>query len=233
MSPTVTCTQPGEVISLAIDSASRGYSYRIALYLPPCYAGQADAYPVLYLIPGRGSGPSAWFSAGANTIAAEVILAGKLQPFLMVATGTTDGDPQGEAITNEIIPYIEKHYRVLAGREHRAVAGASLGGIAAYRLVFQHPEIFSSAGIFGSGVVSGEETAFQSWLTALESETPVRVFLACGSQDVLMQERARITAALLETAKIPYVYEVIEGGHDYATWATGFDQYLQWLSRGW
>jgi enterochelin esterase family protein len=233
-SPTVVrCAKAGEIVSIEMDSPTRGYGYRINLYLPPCYHDQTIAYPVLYLIPGRGSGPAAWFNAGADPAADRLIRDGSLPPFLIVATENTDSDPQGEVIFKDVIPYIEEHYRVLADRRHRAVAGGSLGGIAAYRLAFQHPEAFSSVGIFGSGVIAGEEAALQGWLAALTDATPLKVFLACGENDPLMFERARVTALLLAGSEIPFVFVPLKGGHDYPSWVGGLDQYFAWLTQDW
>ena len=54
-------------------------------------------------------------------------------------------------------------------RRYRAVAGGSLGGIAAYRLAFQHPDAFSSVGIFSMGAVSDEEKQIKTWLSAVNN----------------------------------------------------------------
>lgn len=232
--PTVVqCHQAGEVRAEQFDSPTRGYAYHYEIYLPPCYAATETAYPVLYLIPGRGSGPATWFAAGANLVADRLILAGKLPPFVIVATENTDFDPHGEVIFQDLLPYVESRYHLQADRQHRAVAGGSLGGIAAYRLGLQHPKSFSSFGLFGSGVVVGEEPAVQGWLAALPAATPTRAFLACGAQDHLMLGPAQTTVALLAAAQIPHVYQTLPGGHDYPTWVSALEPYFLWLAHTW
>jgi enterochelin esterase-like enzyme len=62
-----------------------------------------------------------------------------------------------ETIYAELIPNVESDYPILNDSRYRAVAGGSLGGIAAYRLAYQYPGMFSSAGIFEAGAISGEE----------------------------------------------------------------------------
>jgi enterochelin esterase-like enzyme len=113
---------------------------------------------VLYLVPGRSSASGAWFAAGLADVVDRMILHQDIPPLIIVATENIESDPLVETIYNGLIPHIEKQYPLIADRNYRAVAGGSLGGIAAYRLAFQHPDTFSSAVIFGAGTISGEET---------------------------------------------------------------------------
>src|SRR5687768_13962166 len=56
------CTASGEIIRAELSQSARGYAYSYRVYLPPCFSADSESrYPVLYLIPGRGSGPDAWF----------------------------------------------------------------------------------------------------------------------------------------------------------------------------
>ena len=78
---------------------------------------------------------------------------------IVVATENIDNDPLAETIYNELMPLVEIQYSTMNDRQYRAVPGGSLGGVAAYRLAFQHPDTFSRAGIFGAGAISGEGPA--------------------------------------------------------------------------
>ena len=121
------CAEPGSVLTdLALTETKRGYAYHFQLYLPPCYEIETEReYPVLFLIPGLGGGPAAWFQAGADEVANELILDGEVPPFLIVSTESTSSDPQGQIIVEELLPYVESEYRVRAERQYRAVASLS------------------------------------------------------------------------------------------------------------
>jgi len=222
------------VLGGEVPEASRGYPYTFGIYLPPCYNSAADpGYPVIYLVPGRGSGVNAWFAAGVNEIADELIMAQEVPPFIMVTTENTNSDPYADEIYQDLIPYIESHYPVLTDRRHRVVAGGSLGGIAAYRLTFQYPADFASAGMFGSGVINGEYDQVIEWLAATTAKMRPRVFLNVGEQDPLMLEQARVMTAILDDAGVPYEFIVGEGAHTYEYWATNFARYLRWVAQDW
>lgn len=228
------CVQPGQVISADLPQTARGYPYHYQVYLPPCYAAQAEArYPVLYLIPGRSSSPESWLKAGLPEELDRLILSGKVPPLILVSTENTDGDPMAETIYNDLIPFVEAQYPIAADRRTRAVAGGSLGGIAAYRLAFRYPETFSSAGIFGAGAISGEETQIRSWLGRMDDSNRTRVFMNSGEQDPLMLERARAMKSILDEAGLENELYVDQGGHHYNYWVPNFERYLIWLARDW
>ncbi len=226
------CDEPGTVSRGTIDSAVRGYEYEYRIYLPPCYDSQQQ-YPVIYLLPGRGGGPGDWFAAAGHLTADDLILTGQVPPFIMVATENTDADPYADAIIQDLIPHIESHYSIQADRHHRAVAGASLGGIGAYRLAFRYPEMFAMAGLFGSGLISGEEEQVRTWLTAIPAADRPRVFLNCGEEDVLMLERAQVTIALLDELGMDTTTIFSPGEHTYSYWVANLPAYLLWLAKGW
>lgn len=227
--------ESGTIVSDRLEEPERGYPYDFQVYLPPCYAAEAERiYPVLYAIPGMGGSPRSWFAAGIQDIADELILAGEVPPFLIVSTDSTNADePGGGLIPKELVPYVQETYRVHPERPYHSVAGASLGGIAAYRIAFQHPEYFASAGIFGSGVVDGEQDVLREWIAATEYEMMPRVFLNCGHEDPLMMERTLDTMAILDEADVEHASVFSEGGHDYGTWTANFAEYYRWMAQDW
>ena len=233
-SPQPACNLPGTVQRLSLPPTSRGYAYEYQIYLPPCYETQADQhYPVLYLVPGRGSAPGTWFAAGLAGLVDEMILENEIPALIIVTTQNTDGDMHAEAIQKDLIPYIESAYRIRPEREYHAVAGGSLGGIAAYRIGLSNPAHFSSIALFGSGLVSGEESQFEEWLDSIPAEQGLRFFMDCGTGDPLMLERSRVLAAMLDKKSIPYVFHSGDGEHTYSYWLSNFPQYLRWLAKDW
>ncbi|MDM8531838.1 alpha/beta hydrolase-fold protein [Anaerolineales bacterium HSG25] len=228
------CQETGTVVADTVPEPARGYAYDFFIYLPPCYETELERdYPVLYLVPGRSGGPKDWFNAGIAELVDELILSGQIPPFIIVHTDDTAADGQATTIFGDLLPQVEQDYRILAERHHRAAAGGSLGGIAAYRLAFQHPETFASAGMFGSGLVSGEEPALKGWLSTLSADQSPRLFLNTGEQDPLMLARAEVMVAHLEEAGIEHTAVFGPGKHTYSYWMTAMPQYLLWMAQDW
>lgn len=217
-----------------LSEPARGYPYSYRVYLPPCFAATSEAqYPVLYLIPGRGSSPDSWLNAGLPEEVNRLILTGEVPPFLLVTTENTDSDPMADTIYRELIPYVESQYPIANDRRTRAVAGGSLGGIAAYRLAFQYPDTFSGAGIFGAGAISGEEPQIRLWLAQMNADNRTRVFMNSGEGDPFMLERARVMKSILDETGVENQLYVDDGEHNYPYWIRNFAMYLKWLSKGW
>jgi enterochelin esterase-like enzyme len=230
------CVSPGTVEYPNLETTSRGYSYGYGIYLPPCFDSKAGGvYPILYLIPGRTSGPGTWFAAGAAALADELILSREIPPFLIVTTQNIDSPAEMYAATilEDLMPYVESHYPVSPERRHRSVAGGSLGSIAAYRIVFRFPDRFASVGMFGGGAVSGEEDKIREWLAAMTPENTPRVFLNSGFDDPFMQDAARSMMALLDGAGIPHTHIFTAGSHNYAYWAMYLPAFFHWVALDW
>jgi len=128
------------------------------VYTPPGYECQNTKYPVLYLLHGRGEKADSWLVAGcANTIADNLIAEGRARPMLIVMPfgraippNTPDQLVATRLVTHleeemltSVIPLIEKTYRVYPDRDHRAIAGFSLGGAQAAAIGLAHLDKFS------------------------------------------------------------------------------------------
>ncbi len=230
------CISPGTVEYPTLETTDRGYSYGYGIYLPPCFDSQAGGlYPIVYLVPGRTSGPGTWFAAGAAAIADELIFSREVPPFLIVTTQNIDSEAEmyAKTILEDLMPYIESHYPISPERRHRSVGGGSLGSVAAYRIVFRFPDRFAAVGLFGGGAIAGEEDKIRGWLAAMKPENTPRVFLNSGFDDPFMQDAARVMMSLLDEAGIRHVHIFTDGGHNYAYWAMYLPAYFHWIALDW
>jgi len=116
-------------------------------------SGQLRRFPVLYYLHGLGDNEQSFSRSGGWTLIEDLRAHGKIGDFLIVAPegfasfyiNSADGSERySDFFLREFIPYIEKKFRVLPGREARAVTGISMGGYGALRFAFAYPELFSA-----------------------------------------------------------------------------------------
>ena len=228
------CDKPGRMESFSFYSELQKYDYVYNVYLPPCYDKNPNRkYPVLYLIPGRGGGPNDWFNAGASNVFNEAILSEKVLPFIAISTKNFSEDPYGDILYKELMPIIESDFRTLNEQKYRAIAGGSLGAVSSYRMVFQYPDTFASAGMFGGGLIHGEEQIFEEWISMLTPENQPRVFLNSGEDDPFMLDRAHVMVTYLDKVGIENELVSGPGDHTYGYWLKAFPRYLIWMARDW
>jgi enterochelin esterase family protein len=144
------------------------------VYTPPNYdANRKEPYPVFFVLHGLGDDSSAWLNVGgANTILDNLITQGKMRPVVMVNTlgyGTPNG-PAGamgptmiptfaKALVEEVLPQVEKTYRVSKDRKQRAIAGLSMGGAEALYTGLNNIDKFAHVGSFSGAFVMWPRSA--------------------------------------------------------------------------
>lgn len=141
----------------SFDSQSLGMSERYSVFLPPSYAKDPSrTYPVLYFLHGLNNDETSWtverYGQLQNSLE-QMMLSGKLPEFVMVHPrgdnsfycNYIDGSKRYEdLLTQELISYMETHYRALKGRENRAIAGTSMGGYGALKIAMKYPDRYAS-----------------------------------------------------------------------------------------
>ena len=161
----------GHVQQVLFPSPSTKAQRRAFVYTPPGYdKNQRERYPVLYLQHGWGEDETAWANQGhANLIIDNLIAEGKTRPFIIVMTyGMTNdvrpGSPGGlssfdirpfqTVLLDELMPYIDSHFRTLADPRHRAMAGLSMGGFETKLIAPKNLDKFAYIGLFSGGTFS-------------------------------------------------------------------------------
>lgn len=157
----------GTVATVNYNSSALGIWRRMHVYTPPGYEINSDKYPVLYLLHGAGDNDDSWTSVGrANFILDNLIAAKKAKPMVVVMTaghtpatpGSAGGflsatDSFAKDFTSDVMPYVEKHYRVMTDRAHTAIGGLSMGGSQTLNIAIPHLNRFSYIGVFSSGLI--------------------------------------------------------------------------------
>lgn len=129
--------------------------------------------------------------------------------------GGAFGNAFPESIVKDVVPYVEKNYRVIANKDSRALAGLSMGGFHTLAATNAHPEVFSYVGVFSMGT----NTDIAERLQALKQAGVKFYYVGHGKDDpVVRVSQGQNLAAQLEKAGINYHYNESTGGHTWANW---------------
>ena len=152
---------------LTIQSKILNKEVRYTIYLPYDYETSNRYYPVVYLLHGFTDNDIAWVQFGeANMIADEGIANREIPPMILVMPdagvswyiNNYDNSVRYEDFFfQEFIPYIESHYRILAEKTFRGIAGLSMGGFGTLFYSFKHPDMFAACAAFSVGARTDEQ----------------------------------------------------------------------------
>jgi enterochelin esterase-like enzyme len=226
----------GDVATVNYQSKTLGRMRRMHIYFPPGYEQGTATYPVLYLLHGGGDSDDSWTSVGrANFILDNLIAAGKAKPMIIVMPAghvsthmdmrsmgaDVASDPFSNDLLNDVIPYVEHHYRVSADPPHRALAGLSMGGVQTLNVSLTHPGYFAYIGVFSSGWFSPVRTQFeQTNLVPLQSpdKSKVKLFwFAAGKYDIALPNTGP-TIDLVKKYGYNPEFRPSEGFHAWNNW---------------
>jgi enterochelin esterase-like enzyme len=267
--PSAAFAQSGKVFDdLSMSSDILGGERKYAIYLPPDYDSSERRYPVLYLLHGSGDDQTGWIQFGeVHSIANSAIGSGRATPMVIVMPDADTGrrgyfnSPDGEwryedFFFEELIPFIEKTYRVKTEQRYRSVAGLSMGGGGAFMYALHRPEMFSSSAPLSAstGVRTVEETKKMysrrgqeytdeeiaahrkdhnvlNLLDAVpvDEVKSVRWYIDCGDDDFLYEGNSLVHIAMRKK-EIPHEFRIRDGGHHWTYWRDALPTVLEFVS---
>ena len=215
---------------------SAGVEKRLHVYLPPGYdTDSAKRYPVLYLNHGGGENDSHWTAKGfTHCILDNLIAAGKARPMIVAMPDTgrvVSGKPpkpgEDDACTkeylNDILPFVDGHYRTRTNRESRAVAGLSMGGFVTLNTGLTHLETFGELYVFSSGYWADQLPAFKENIQPLLARTNINdrfrmpVYFGVGETDIAYLNSLR-TMAVFNDHGVRTFSVLSSHGHEWLNW---------------
>jgi enterochelin esterase family protein len=217
-----------------------GDEKRMHVYLPPGYDKDSTTrFPVLYLNHGGGDDDSKWSSTDrngghANTILDNLIADGKAMPMIVVMPNTrglasaeqppVDGfDDCSKEFIQNIIPHVDSHYRTLANRDNRALAGLSMGGFVVMHTGLTQLDTFSELYVYSSGHFPDGRTAFEERFKGLLSDPEtnqkfnVPMYFAAGETDIALRN-GQGDLAIINKYGLRNFWVLSTGGHEWANW---------------
>jgi enterochelin esterase-like enzyme len=233
------------------ESKSLGVPRGLRVYTPAGYDAGRDRYPVLYLLHGSGDTEADWVSVGrANITLDNLIAAGKAKPMLIVMpygrptaevtlvrndgqTPANNNEGFSNDLLNDVVPYVEKQYRVIANADNRALAGLSMGGGQTLQIGLTHLDTFHYIGAF-SAALRGQnlETQYKELFadTAASNKKLKLFYIACGKEDSLFPA-AETFHQLLTQKQIRHTFAPSEEGHMWRNWINYLSELAPQLFR--
>jgi enterochelin esterase-like enzyme len=219
---------------------------KLYVYTPPQYENEPNRrFPVLYLRHGSGDNEETWSDLGrAGVILDNLNARHKAVAMLIVMpNGDTDGtwaggsSPEGiemlsQELLTDIIPMIDRTYRVAPGRENRAITGLSMGGGQAFTIGLKHLDLFAWVGEFSSGLVSDKDFRLEKHLPGfVDHPDDVNrklqlLFLSCGTEDPRYIGQLDL-ADNLKRRDIRYVWYPTPGVHEWKVWRHALAEFAQ------
>lgn len=268
--PALLLAQSGKVSdNLSLPSKILNGERKYAIYLPPDYVTSEREYPVLYLLHGSGDDQTGWIQFGeVLNIADKTINEGKATPMIIVMPDANSGtrgyfnNMKGDWLYEdfffkELMPFIEKKYRIKKDKRFRAISGLSMGGGGTFMYALHHPELFAAAAPLSASVgpVTLEEAKISYRRTtpdatdeqveayynrhsavALVKAMPdvvknsVRWYIDCGDDDRLSPGNSLVHIAMKEK-QIPHEFRIRDGGHTWTYWRASLPKVLEFVSE--
>ena len=256
----------GTVTKIWYKSSVLEMDRRVYVYTPAGYESGKMKYPVFYLLHGAGGDEDAWTTMGrAAQIMDNLIAEGKAKPMIVVMTngnanqaGAQNDVPviplQGEQmmaayqrlagkfeahLVKDLMPFIEKNYRTLKGKDNRAIAGLSMGGGHTQTITNDNPSMFNYIGVFSMGIMNFGPPNQNTAKIDAEREAKIEVlknsgyklyWIGCGKDDFVYQSVINLRN-VLDKHNFKYTYRESTGGHTWANWRIYLSEFAPLLFK--
>ena len=264
--------QSGNVFETrTVKSSILNMERKYSIYLPPGYDDTDRSYPVLYLLHGSGDDHTGWIQFGqVQHIADKTIAEGKAAPMIIVMPDADTG-VRGyfNAISGnfnyedfffkELIPHVEKTYRVRSERRYRAISGLSMGGGGTIFYALHQPDMFAAAVPLSASTGNWSMEQFKSRMNVqpmpsdkqiedyynrhsieaiiknsseddLKKIKSIRWYVSCGDDDFLYEGNSRMHI-VFRANEIPHEYRVKDGVHTWTYWRMELPLVLEFVSK--
>lgn len=227
--------------------------HKVYIYVPPSYEQDVnEKYPVLYLRHGGGGNETSWYNEGAAGIIMDNLLAeGKVKPMIIAMTnGNVETDMPGgynnealqvgaDELFTDVVPVIEKNYRIYNDQEHRAVAGLSMGGGQSFYIGLRYADKFDWVGVFSTGLFGGiTEADFDAEKTIPGLLTNTSAFnkslelfyISVGEQDPRLDATNKLVNTLRQH-RMNVEFQTFPGIHEWQVWRMSLQDFLPRLFK--
>ena len=228
----------------------------LMVYTPAGYNEGSESYPVVYIQHGGGEDHRGWMEQGRTAqIMDNLIAAGKAKPMIVVSSNSNVQSRSGgfgggyswqgmqtfrSELLDNVIPFVEKTYRVKKDRKHRAMCGLSMGGGQSFYIGLRDPEVFANVGVFSTGMFGGIQGASNF---DLEKEVPGMLtdtktfnqqfdvfFVSCGEQDPRIFF-FRIFVMKMRDGGVEVKFNSYPGDHEWQVWRKSLHEFAQYLFK--
>ena len=228
----------------------------LMVYTPAGYNEGRQTYPVVYIQHGGGEDHRGWMEQGRTAqIMDNLIAAGKAVPMIVVSANSNVQSRNGgfgggyswegmqtfrSELIDNVIPFVEKTYRVRNDRKNRAMCGLSMGGGQSFYIGLRDPEVFANVGVFSTGMFGGIRGASNF---DLEKEVPGMLsnvkafnqqfdvfFLSCGEQDPRIEYTRNIVKTMRDGG-VEVRFNSYSGDHEWQVWRKSLHEFAQYLFK--
>lgn len=228
----------------------------LMVYTPADYNENQQEYPVVYIQHGGGEDHRGWMEQGRTAqIMDNLIAAGKAKPMIVVSANSNIRSRNGgfgggyswqgmqtfrSELLENVIPFVEKNYRVIKDRKSRAMCGLSMGGGQSFYIGLRDPEVFANVGVFSTGMFGGISGASNF---DLETEVPGILtdtkafnkqfdvfFMSCGEQDPRIDYTRNIVKKMRDGG-VEVLFNSYPGDHEWQVWRKSLYEFAQYLFK--
>ncbi|MBN1789980.1 MAG: esterase [Bacteroidales bacterium] len=243
----------GEIRSVTYFSYTTNSWRKLNIYTPPGYDRDVEtSYPVMYLQHGGGEDERGWAVQGKTDVVMDNLIAeGKAKPMIVVMANGNATQVKGlggytdeamaifkEEMIGNIVPFVEKHYRVIANVESRALAGLSMGGGQSFYTGLRNTNVFSHVGIFSSGIFGGianpqgkqfdAEAAIPGILTnsSAFNKSLKALYISVGEQDPRFEHTKKAVQTFRDNG-LNVQFNSFPGDHEWQVWRKSLHDFAQ------